>query len=418
MGETKKYDDLNKEICSASICTACGACENICPKQCVERIEDTSYFHMVKGNGCVHCGLCEAVCPMKREAELNYPIHAYAAWSMDDTERKTSASGGVAAALYRYAIQEGCAFVGTYLDPKFECHLKMGKNDEDRKLFQNSKYTYSFPGDIYKHVAVRLKQKKKVLFVGLPCQIAAIKNYTEILKINTVGLLTVDIICHGTPMPAYLKQHIATLAEQYNKKPEKCFFRDTKFGTPNFVYTLYTHNSEEPFYKKGVDQDDLYQIGYHDALIYRDSCYQCKFAQPNRAGDITIGDFHVRDVDECNISIENTSTMLVNTDKGKQLTEELVENGLLHAQERKIEELIQGETQLRHPSIAPAERVDFLQEYEKKREYELAAKSSFKKRLIQRKLRLGKAVLLVKITIKAILPKKFWRTAKAKMKKY
>lgn len=47
------------------------------------------------------------------------------------------------------------------------------------KNFAGSKYVKSNPVNIYSKVAKELKTGNKVLFVGLPCQVAAVKNYVK-----------------------------------------------------------------------------------------------------------------------------------------------------------------------------------------------------------------------------------------------
>lgn len=142
------------------------------------------------------------------------------------------------------------------------------------KDFKNSKYTFSFASDIFDEILNKLKCGYDVLFIGLPCQVAAIKNLVRITTVKG-NLITVDLVCHGTPPPIYLQQHIKAIELKQKQKFTKCFFRDAKFDTSNFVYTLYTHNSEKPTYVKFVDENDNYQIGYHNALIYREVCYNC-----------------------------------------------------------------------------------------------------------------------------------------------
>lgn len=415
MGNPQGDVGMSEIITDSKLCTGCGACENICPKSCIKRKKEDAGFQMEKSDGCIDCGLCSKVCPVLNPPELSYPQKAYAAWATDKVTRRTSASGGVAATLYRYALKKGYEFVGAYLDSSFECHLALGSTEEDVRKFQNSKYTFSFPDAIYKEVVQSVKAGKSVLFAGLPCQVAAMKKYFQTLHLSYEKLILVDIICHGTPNPDYLKNHIAAVAK--GEKVEKCFFRDANFDTSKFVYTLYKHASNKPIYKKYVDEDDLYQIGYHGALIYRDSCYVCQFAQTNRCGDLTIGDFHVWDVESCDIDIENVSTILVNTEKGMKLLESVLSDNNLTAIERPLEEPIQGEKQLRHPSIAGPERKQFLEEYRKSQDYESAASVAFRGIVRRRKLKIDKIIIWLKRAIKIFVPRKLWLMLKKKVKK-
>ena len=52
------------EISDKSKCCGCEACKNICPKKCIEMIEDEEGFIYPKVNKekCINCGLCEKVC--------------------------------------------------------------------------------------------------------------------------------------------------------------------------------------------------------------------------------------------------------------------------------------------------------------------------------------------------------------------
>ena len=59
-----------------------------------------------------------------------------------------------------------------------------------------SKYVQSDTYDSYKKVKNRLKKGQMVLYSGVPCQVAGLKGF---LRKDYDNLLTLDIICHGTP---------------------------------------------------------------------------------------------------------------------------------------------------------------------------------------------------------------------------
>ena len=69
---------------------------------------------------------------------------------------------------------------------------------------------------------------------------------------------------------------------------ERLSFRDERFMTSKFVFSV-DYNGKN--YHKYVESNDNFQIGYHNATIYRPNCYSCMYAGPNRCGDLTIGDF-------------------------------------------------------------------------------------------------------------------------------
>lgn len=408
---------MREEICPNNLCTACGACENICPKACVERELGASSFTMRRGESCVHCDLCVTVCPTQNELILNQPTKAYAAWSNDDRVRKSSASGGIATSIYRYAADNAFDFVGAAFDENFECRLQLCSKHEDVFKFQNSKYAYSYADAIYKQVDQKLSSGENVVFIGLPCQVAALRRYLKTKKHSDDKLWCVDLICHGTPNPDFLKQHIRSVSNQFGKKASSCYFRDPNYETSNYYFSLYSSDSEKPYYSKAVEADDLYQIGFHESLIYREACYNCMFAQAKRAGDLTIGDFHVWDVDSCDIDITNVSTILVNTTKGQDFLRLLFKDKYIEGIERSVEEIVRGEPQLRHPSVAGPERVYFLDEYTKLKDYDAAARVAFSRIVRSRKLKIGRIKFYMKKMLKVFIPRSIWLSLKRKYKK-
>ena len=52
-----------------------------------------------------------------------------------------------------------------------------------------------------------LKNGKKVLFIGTPCQCFGLKSF---LRKEYEQLITIDLICHGVPSRSLLEQHAET----------------------------------------------------------------------------------------------------------------------------------------------------------------------------------------------------------------
>ena len=415
MEDIKGNDIMTTKICKEGLCTACGACETICPKKWIERVSHTDSIVMEKGDACIQCGLCENVCPVNNKTRKNTPIHAYMAYATDDGIRKKSASGGIAAELYGLCLNDGYYIAGAEMTDTFECHFKVTNHKEDIQGFQNSKYTYSFLDNTLKVVKQKLDNDEKVLFIGLPCQAAALRNYLSTTKTNTENLFVGDIICHGTPHPDYLKEHIQSISTKTGKTIDTCFFRDPKYGTQNYVFSLY-HEQVKLAYQSKVDKHDLYQIGYHKALIYRECCYSCEFAQFDRVGDFTLGDYHVKEVDECDVDIVKKSLILINTPKGKEFIEKAAAKNSIIILERPLQEPRAGEPQLRRPSVAGPERTVFLSEYEKTKDFDKAAAIAFKRIVLRRKLKLDKTILSAKMVVKKLIPRKLYRKVKVAIK--
>lgn len=376
-----------RSLCDKEKCTACGACENICTHNAIYRKEniDGSWHMEIKEELCVNCGRCFKVCPNISKTELNQPFQAYVAWSESEETRTTAASGGIASELYNYAVKQKMQFAGVLMNERNEAHFLISSRGVDIQKFRNSKYTFSYMDDIYKGICKLLKSGETVLFIGLPCQVAAVKNFMEIQKVSGV-LYTIDLVCHGTPPPTYLKDHIASIEKKTGTKAKSIYFRDPRYKTDKFAFSIYDESifeqtnllSKKPTYVKYVDDDDLYQIGYHNALIYRDCCYSCNYARADRSSDITLGDYHglgqmSRYVHEKN----QVSCVLINTEQGKNLWTALTQNAHIMFYKRPVNEPLTYEKQLKAPSVAPLDRSIFLEKYRESQNYDVSAEIAF-----------------------------------------
>ena len=156
------------------------------------------------------------------------PIHskkpdaAYAAWSSDDEERQTSASGGIAAEMYKYALANGYYAVGAAQNSDFSVTHKIARTLEETFPFKNSKYVFSQAYDAFAGIKKILQHDgNKVIFIGLPCQVAALRK----LFLVDENLLSVDLVCHGTTPVAYLRQHVDLIERQLGRFAKRMSFR-------------------------------------------------------------------------------------------------------------------------------------------------------------------------------------------------
>ena len=113
------------ELAKSDVCTGCGACAFKCPSHCISIQEDRygTVLPVIDETSCIECHACEKVCPILDLPSLYSSTAAYAAWSTDPSERKTSASGGIAIEMYRYAIRQGFKAVGA--SPVSYTHLTL-----------------------------------------------------------------------------------------------------------------------------------------------------------------------------------------------------------------------------------------------------------------------------------------------------
>lgn len=366
---------MSRVICNHDKCTGCAACKDVCPKQCIiMQPDDLDALHPVVDESiCINCGLCEKTCPNNRELSYKLPHKVWAAWSNDSDVRRTSASGGIACELYRYWIKNGGVATGVVYDRDEGCHFILLEKKSDIKAVQNSKYTFSDTAGIYKVVKQKLQTGVPVLFIGVPCQVAGLYGF---LKKDYDNLTTVDIICHGMPPATYLEQHIKSIEDKKKEHTHQLFFRDPKYYTYTFTFTLKNIKGKE-FYNKKVLTRDNYQLGYHRALIYRENCYSCNYARKERISDLTIGDFSgLGRFAPFEYDKHNVSCILENTDKGAALLKKL--KGVLSMYERPACEAFEVEKQLKSPSAKHNGRYCFEQVYNKTHDYVKASNAALK----------------------------------------
>lgn len=344
-------------------CTGCGACFSKCPKKCIIFKEDKlgNIYPFIDETICVNCRQCEKVCPqITTEIHLQTPEKAFAAWNNDDMIRKESASGGIASALYKYALEKGISCYGVAFDSEWNLNYIKIQNDEDLGKVRNSKYAFSNTQNIFCEIKKELNDGKRVLWIGLPCQTAGLKKY---LGNEPSELVMVDLICHGVCSIEYLKQYISSIEKERQHHYDQCFFRDASFDTSNYAYTLYTHNSVEPDYIEYV-KNGLYSMGYHKGITYRENCYHCKYASVKRTGDLTLGDYWLIGKKlPFPYEKNNVSLVYVNSVRGEEYLRNVIEEDFIMAVERPISEAVEVQGLLKRPTPKTFEQKMFSSYY-------------------------------------------------------
>lgn len=91
--------------------------------------------------------------------------------------------------------------------------------------FRKSKYAQSAVGMAYRKTKQFLKEGKKVLFSGTPCQIAGLRAYLG--NTNQQCLLTIEVICEGVPSPLYMRK-LDRYIQKNMERESKSWITDTK----------------------------------------------------------------------------------------------------------------------------------------------------------------------------------------------
>lgn len=342
-----------EKTCNYDICTACGVCSTVCPKGCISfEVGNNGHVHpKIDQSKCIDCNKCRRVCPSINEFGSSVPSECFAAIIKNPHDYASTTSGGAAQALSLLTLIENGVVYGCASLPGAQVkHIKVETASELEKL-KGSKYVISYAWEIYADLVKEVKGGRKVLFIGTPCQVAAVK---KLMGKDYDNLLLVDIICHGVPSQQFLHSWLKKKGCEI-KDINKLRFRTEK-GYQLIVSHLNNDGSTTTFYESAPmfqnGSNDLYYKCFLAGYSFRGSCYNCRFAKPERISDITIGDFWGLGKEASTENIppheKGISVILVSSAKGHQKVDML--NEFMDLYPRSVSEAINGNDQLRHPS--------------------------------------------------------------------
>ena len=332
------------KLCTPSDCTGCEACRAICPTKSISMSAIGSLLTEIpeiNQQTCIQCHACEKVCPILHPLELKQPDKAIAAIAKDIEINSSSSSGGIAAVISKWFIENGGVVYGAVSVGRDVFHNRC-VSKEDLDLLRGSKYVKSDLRDSFSKTKEDLKNDKKVVFFGTPCQIAGLKNF---LSRDYDNLLTVDLICHGTPSQELLKRHIQAIV--VDNKITRIAFRDEGFK-------MRFYDGKSIIYENNLWKEQFKDAYYSAFCIacssFRDSCYHCRYATPKRVSDITIGDFWGLNKDvKFSRKPTGVSVILPVTDKGNRFINGNIKD-YLEMYDRPLYEAVKGNAQLRGTS--------------------------------------------------------------------
>ncbi len=304
-------------------CCGCSACMNVCPVKAIimKPDEDGYTFPKIDNKICIDCGLCEKVCAFQNvPVSENEPIATYVAVNKNKDILLSSSSGGLFGALASLIFEkDGVVFGCAYNNDMVPEHICVN-NLTDMKKIQGSKYVHSSINHTYSEAKKYLNDDRWVLFTGTPCQIAGLKSF---LGKSYGRLITADIICHGVPSAGFFKGYIKHLEEKFNGKVIDFKFRDKSNGWGLMGKVVYKKNNK--LLKKIIVPIISYYYNYFlKGYIYRENCYECKYACGGREGDFTMGDYWGIEKAHPDIETKNgVSVLLVNSKKGMALVKDL-----------------------------------------------------------------------------------------------
>ncbi len=343
-------------------CTGCYACWNSCPKQAITMAEDAEGFRYPKINAelCVNCGACERACPILNVPKVDEAVEpmTYAAINDKEGVRQNSSSGGIFHALAENVLQDGGIVFGAAYDDKWEVAHRSAENETELTALQISKYLQSRAENVYYRVRQELLKGRNVLFVGTPCQCAALRTF---LHSDYPNLLLVDFICHGVPSPAVWREYLA--ARSGGMEIQGISMRNKKLSWERYLLAIFFKEANK--YLAEDSNTDLYLRGFLQNLYLRPSCHTCHFCKQNRPTDITLADFWgvAEELPEAYDGL-GTSLVFIHSERGKEVFAQI------EARKWPVEfsTAVKYNLSMLMPTVLPDKRKAFFREFIRERQ--------------------------------------------------
>ena len=294
----------------------CSACMAACPVNCITmQTDQEGFWYPHSSDACINCGKCERVCPVsKTDDTANHDEQfAYACLSKDDAIWRRSASGGAFSEICIAWGDDKTIVVGAAWDGLRVHHVCVEGVINIAKLCK-SKYVASYPENTFKEIKNYLKEGRKVIYCGVPCQVAGLNSY---LSHSYDNLLTIDLICHGAGSPIVFDSAIHKMEKQFGESIEGYEFRAKRSCYEQDHLNSITMRKS----KRYIISDPYIQLFLKQNCL-RPSCGEhCKFRVKNRQGDLTIADFKgLSDVfPELLGCKRNYSSIVTNNKKGESI---------------------------------------------------------------------------------------------------
>lgn len=308
-----------KVIFDSNICSGCSLCAGICPVKCINVYNG---FGKIEEDKCIKCGLCYTVCPRSF-----LPMNILNMYQDNCSEIKIYTNIGPYKEIYsartkRAEIAKVCQDGGItstalyYLFDKKAIDLALGakmsrtiwrpepiilRNKEDILLTTGTKYVNNPTLGLLNEFN---KENKSLAIVGVPCMMQALLK-SEIFNIDIPSLSNINYKIGIFCMESFSYEALLKICELLTvdiKDVKKMDINKGKF----FVYT---------------ENDELNLPIKEISHLARPDCEVC-YDLTSESADISIGSIG---------SPSEWNTVIIRTDKGKELYDGLIANNLIES---------------------------------------------------------------------------------------
>jgi coenzyme F420 hydrogenase subunit beta len=337
MNNKKNIQYISENI----LCTACGGCKGVCPVDAIKMNTNIAgyIFANVDSERCIECGKCLKVCPSVKGNLLhdnNKDIFygeiesTYVGYATDKKVRQVSQSGGVVTALLSYLVDSN-EIDGAIVN-RFNTSSSRPKVffESDISKIHDSAGSYYTQSSVVEEILKH--QDKKTAAVLLGCQSESVKLIRETFPNVVLPEYLIGLICAGQHSGNYIDE-LTSRAGGFPKGISKFRFRDKQAGGWPGHTKIESVNGKSKILNKDIRQSLKPAFEVH-------RCLYC-FDQMNIYSDITVGDpwgIHEK------LDRKGYSVIIARTNKGKELIEKAIKEGVINAEKISSERVLQGQT--------------------------------------------------------------------------
>lgn len=255
-------------------------------------------------------------------------LSAYICSTKDEDILNNSTSGGFITTTIKYLLEHNiydCAFLVKNHNYDEQVFSEKVDNIKELKITSKSRY---LPVSQYKTAKYILDNPKdKVIIVGTPCHILALKKIIDFKKLNKDNYLFIGLFCDKTMsynVIEYFKNHPKV------KKEIKNFYFRTKDGSkwPGDVGITYSDNT-----KMLLSSKERMSVKEYFCL---ERCWYCS-DKLNSLADISVGDNYT----EKKLPYNGSNSIIIRTDLGQKVWNEV--SNLFYYELSDTEELVKSQ---------------------------------------------------------------------------
>ena len=310
------------QIIEKENCCGCTSCANACPKRAISMLPDEEGFlyPVADKDLCVDCGICKKVCPIENKPKNHKAeLETYVLRTKNCDVLMNSTSGGFVTPLATYVLEHDGVVCAASYDEDFKVKHTIIENISgggyNLSKIRGSKYVQSNLDDCFVKIKNYLEQNRMVCFVGTTCQVNGLKAF---LHMDYERLITIDLVCHGTPSPKLWNKYLNYQKSKYRSEIRNISFRNKTYGYHSGTMKICFENGKKYY---GSARVDYMLKSFFKEISSRPICYQCPFKTLERCSDFTIFDcWHAAElVPGLKDDDRGYTNVIVQSDRGKEI---------------------------------------------------------------------------------------------------